>query len=136
MSSRSLNDLDPDFCRKAKEIMAKAGLRLPASDTAIITITKRDPTEQAAAFNAGLSNAPAGQSYHEYGFAFDFAIIRHGKYVLNGSDPSYAIVGEIAQEEDCCWGGVWHHPDQDHIEYHPAALTCHDAIKLRRPEVA
>ena len=136
MSSRDTNDLNPDFCRLAKTIMAQASIRLQASDTAIVTVTKRDPAEQQAAFVAGLSNAQSGQSYHEYGYAFDFAILRHGKYVTNGSDPSYALVGEIAEENDCCWGGAWHHPDQDHIEFHPAGLTCHDAIKLKRPEAA
>lgn len=136
MSSRNTNDLDPTFARRAKDIMAQAGLQLPPGDTAIITITKRDPAEQALAFASNLSNAPAGQSYHEYGLAFDFAILRHGHYVTRGDDPSYALVGGIAQEEDCCWGGAWHHPDQDHIEFHPPALSCHDAIKLKRPETA
>lgn len=122
MADNNLADLDPRMQVLCREWMAQcknAGLDVR------VTITWRDAAAQDAAYAAGLSHARAGQSPHECvdangnpcARAFDFAIFdADGHYITNGEDPRYRQAGEIGEGIGLVYGGVWHHPDWDHLQ--------------------
>lgn len=60
-----------------------------------------------------VTNAKAGQSYHNYGLAFDFAMITNGKddYVIG---PNWMKVVAIMKKHGMDWGG-----DFDSIKDNP-----------------
>lgn len=118
--SSSLADLHPIFRPVASRILAEAGERIAESSEGIIrpAVTFRTVSEQATAKAAGLSQVNLG--WHQMGLALDVAIItKEGSYVKDGTDPRYAVFGEVARKHDCIWGGDWNHPDWDHCEFHP-----------------
>ena len=52
-----------------------------------------------------VTNAKAGQSYHNYGLAVDFALVIKGKTTWNEKDPSWAMVVNIFKKHGFTWGG-------------------------------
>lgn len=122
MTSRDINDLCPEAQTLCREFMAQCKA---AGIDARQIVTYRGPAEQNAAKAAGLSNAAAGQSPHNYcdadgkpaSRAFDFGIFEdHGVYITDGEDERYLQAGEIGEGVGLSWGGRWQHPDYDHME--------------------
>lgn len=60
----------------------------------------RTPQQQAKKFNEGLSQAMAGQSFHEIGQAFDLIAIKQGKIVNDKSvyDTYFRVAKKYAEE--------------------------------------
>ena len=121
MTDANLDDLDPRLKPLAEQFLMFCNLQF----TTKIIVTYRSGVDQNAAHDAGLSNASAGQSPHNYlsiedmpcSRAFDFAIFdAEGKYITDGRDERYANAGQIAGSLGLAWGGLWHHPDYDHVE--------------------
>lgn len=52
-----------------------------------------------------VTNAEAGESYHNYGLAFDVVEIRDGAAIWN--NPRWGDIAAIAQEIGFEWGGSW-----------------------------
>ena len=87
INSRKLEDLHPVVAAKAKAFIAackKAGIDV------LITSTYRDNESQNAIYAQGrtkpgriVTNAKAGQSFHNYRLAFDFVPIVNGKAMWN-----------------------------------------------------
>lgn len=110
--SRDLTKLSTFMQERIRRVLARCheeGLDIVA------ICTDRSDEEQNACFNAGASNAKAGQSAHNAkdkqgnpaSEAVDFGVIRNGKYVGDGRDKSYLRMGEIAEEEGLVWAGRW-----------------------------
>jgi peptidoglycan L-alanyl-D-glutamate endopeptidase CwlK len=107
--SRSLQDLHPLIAAKANELQEECDKLLGIK--IIITSTLRTFTEQAALYAQGrnlpgkiVTNAKSGESIHNYGLAFDFAIMKDGK--VDWDDiPSYKKVGEQGEDLGLQWGG-------------------------------
>ena len=64
-----------------------------------------------------VTNAQAGESYHNYGLAIDFMFL---------DDPNWKApyerwekVGIAAEKLGLEWGGRWRSKDLGHLEYHP-----------------
>ncbi|GAB2844749.1 M15 family metallopeptidase [Pseudoduganella ginsengisoli] len=82
----------------------------------------RSPQRQdaLAALGAGVTNAAAFQSWHQYGLAADCAFIRDGKLVISEQDPwamrGYQLYGEVAASLGLTWGGNWKMRDYGHAE--------------------
>jgi peptidoglycan L-alanyl-D-glutamate endopeptidase CwlK len=94
----------------AREFIAKC-----AADgiDVIITSTYRDAESQAALYAQGrtapgkrVTNAKAGQSYHNYRCAFDFVPIVNGKAAWNDS-ALFERCGKIAESVGLEWAGRW-----------------------------
>lgn len=115
--SRNTEDLHPEIRWRAKEIAARtADLKIPI----LIYFTLRTFAEQQVLYDQGRSlpghivtNAKAGESYHNYGLAFDFAILEPNQEIAwnTGVDindnkiPDYREVGELGEDLGLQWGG-------------------------------
>lgn len=136
MSSRDLNDLLPPARKRARALVAaarEAGIEL------LITSTLRTFEEQAELYSRGrrgipgekwVTKAKPGQSWHNYGLAFDVVPLVNGKAIWNS--PHWARIGELGEMCGLAWGGRWRRfRDLPHFEYRPhlslrEALDRHD----------
>jgi peptidoglycan L-alanyl-D-glutamate endopeptidase CwlK len=79
--------------------------------TIIVTGTLRTYEEQDALYAQGrtapgkrVTNAPGGYSLHNFGYAFDIAVVKDGKAIYDDVD-AYNRVGEIGKSLGLEWGG-------------------------------
>lgn len=111
INSRSLDDLLPPVKDRAEKFLAAckaAGIDL------IVTSTYRDAESQDALYAQGrtkpgdiVTNAKAGQSFHQYRCALDVVPIKNGKLVWNTSDPIWTVVGYLGKRAGLDWAGEW-----------------------------
>lgn len=110
INSRKLEDLLPVVKAKAEAFIAAC--KAHGIDV-IITSTYRDNESQTALYNQGrttkgpkVTNAKAGESFHNYRCALDFAPIVNGK--INWNDTAtFTKCGEIAESVGLEWAGRW-----------------------------
>lgn len=110
INSRSLSDLNPKvaaLCSKFINTCKAAGIDI------IITSTYRDFESQTALYAQGrttagkiVTNAKAGQSFHNFKVAFDFVPIVNGKAVWNDA-ALFSVCGVIAEQCGLEWAGRW-----------------------------
>jgi peptidoglycan L-alanyl-D-glutamate endopeptidase CwlK len=110
INSRKLEDLLPIVKKKCEEFIAscdKQGIDV------LITSTYRDAESQNALFAQGrttpgnkVTNAKAGQSYHNWRVAFDFVPLVNGKAQWNDI-ALFTKCGEIAEKCGLEWAGRW-----------------------------
>ena len=110
INSRKISDLLPVVQTKANAFVAACAAQ---GIDVIITSTYRDFESQTAIYNQGrttpgkkVTNAKAGESYHNYRCAFDFAPIVNGK--VNWNDTAlFTKCGLIAVSVGLEWAGNW-----------------------------
>lgn len=109
-TSRDLADLLPVVAAKASTFIAAC--RAAGIDV-LITSTLRDNEAQDALYAQGrtkpgrvVTNAKAGQSWHNYGCAFDFVPIVHGKAAWDDL-RLFERCGAIAETCGLEWAGSW-----------------------------
>ena len=110
INSRDIKDLHPHVRTLVERFLAacaKEGIDV------IITSTYRDMESQAALYAQGrtapgkiVTNAKAGQSWHNYRLAFDFCPIINGKAQWNDT-KLFTRCGEIAESVGLEWAGRW-----------------------------
>jgi peptidoglycan LD-endopeptidase CwlK len=131
INSRSISDLHPKaqpmalaFKQKCKEagidVLITSTYRDNESQSALFaigrTVKGANPTK-AKPFGSKVTNAKAGQSFHNYRLALDFVPIVNGKAVWNNTDL-FKKCGEIAEEIGFQWAGRWtRFPEMAHIQY-------------------
>lgn len=116
--SRDLNDLHPDVRKKALLLIEKAaGAGFPI----IVTHTYRSFEEQAGLYAKGrwrpgpqVTNANAGESWHNYRLAFDVVFSLPGNKI--SWEGPWDKLGALGKECGLEWGGDWLHPDRPHFE--------------------
>ena len=125
---RSLQLVSQPLARRSLRALKNAGL-----DARIISGT-RDYEEQNGLFRQGrfgnpgqrVTNARGGQSWHNFGLAWDIGLFEGGKYVT--SDTKYrqaAAHGKVAGLE---WGGDWKtFPDVPHYQVDAEGRTISSA---------
>lgn len=68
-----------------------------------------------------VTNAIGGNSMHNYGVAFDFAIFKNGKYlqgITKAESDFYSEAGKIGKEIGLFWGGDFKNiHDSGHMQY-------------------
>ena len=111
INSRSLDDLLPQVRSRVQKFFdaAKAqGIDL------LVTSTYRDNASQAALYAQGrtapgkiVTNAKAGQSFHNYRCAVDVVPMRNGKPVWDSKDPVWQVVGRLGTAAGLEWAGDW-----------------------------
>jgi len=120
ISSRKIEDLHPKVQAMAKAFLEKC--RAEGIDV-IITCTYRDAEEQNRLYARGrtvlvengqkvrkVTNAKAGQSFHNHRLAFDCVPLRGGKPVwgTTGADQMlWMRVGNIGESVGLEWAGRW-----------------------------
>ena len=122
--SRRLEDLEPEtrlLCQRFLAECELSGLRV------VVIHTLRTPEEQALIYAQGrtrpgaiVTNAKPGESWHNFGRAFDVAF-RVGETGISWDGPWEAI-GVIGERCGLKWGGRWRRPDRPHFE-HTAGTT-------------
>jgi len=120
-SERNIRSLQCDAQQAARRSLA--AIRSNGTDARIISGT-RTYAEQTALFRQGrfgnpgqiVTNARAGQSWHNFGFAWDIGIFNGGSYVqAEAPYKAAAVRGRIADVE---WGGDWtSFKDIPHYQY-------------------
>lgn len=111
INSRSLDDLLPPVRQRVDRFLASAkaqGIDL------LVTSTYRDNASQDALYAQGrttpgkvVTNARAGQSFHNYRCALDVVPIRNGKPVWNAKDSIWQTVGALGKQAGLEWAGDW-----------------------------
>ena len=111
VNSRNIDDLLPvvqSRVRKFLELCHENDIDL------LITSTFRDNESQNALYAQGrtapgkkVTNAKAGESWHNYRCAVDVVPLRNGKPVWDGSDPVCQTVGELGKQAGLEWAGDW-----------------------------
>ena len=110
IASRQISDLHPvvqNLCKAFISLCKHEGIDV------IITSTYRDNDSQNALYAQGRSkpgnivtNAKAGESFHNYRVAFDFAPVVHGK--IPWSDENlFHRCGILAENVGLQWSGRW-----------------------------
>lgn len=110
INSRKLEDLHPKvkaLCESFIKACDKQGIDV------IITSTYRDAESQNALYAQGrtlpgkvVTNAKAGQSFHNWRVAFDFVPVVNGKAQWNDTGL-FTKCGEIAEGLGLEWAGRW-----------------------------
>lgn len=111
INSRSLDDLLPQVKKRVEAFLAAckaSGIDL------LVTSTYRDNASQEALYAQGrtapgkkVTNARAGQSFHNYRCAVDVVPIRNGKPVWDANDPVWQKVGALGKQAGLEWAGDW-----------------------------
>lgn len=121
INSRSLDDLLPVVKAKAEAFIAAChahGIDI------LVTSTYRDFESQTALYNQGrttkgniVTNAKAGQSFHNFKCALDFAPLKNGKIDWNDT-ATFTKCGEIAETVGLEWAGRWKSfKELAHVQY-------------------
>lgn len=134
MDTKNLHPIVKDLMNKFVETCKQKGINV------IITQGFRSKAEQDALYAQGrtkpgsvVTNAKGGQSNHNYGLAFDFALLQNGKVTWDSRDKRWAIAGMIGESLGLEWGGRWKQfIDLPHLEF-MFGLTINDLIKGKRP---
>lgn len=110
INSRSLSDLNPKVAAMCSEFINRC--KAEGIDI-IITSTYRDAESQNKLYAQGrtepgrkVTNAKAGQSFHNWRVAFDFCPIVNGKCQWNDA-VLFIRCGEIAEGVGLEWAGRW-----------------------------
>ncbi len=110
ITDRRIDTLHPLVRAKAKEFILRAEKEL--SIKLRVTSALRTWEEQTRLYNKGrsapgnkITNAKAGESYHNYGLAFDVVEIKNGKAIWN--NPNWKKIGELGKSLGFEWGGDW-----------------------------
>lgn len=119
VSDRRIESLHPSIKSKTKEFIIKAyklyGIKLR------VTSALRTREAQTQLYAKGrtspgkkVTNAKAGQSYHNYGLAFDVVEIKNGKALWN--NPNWNKIGALGKSLGFTWGGDWKFTDKPHFQ--------------------
>ncbi len=121
-----LQQLHP-ICRdKAIDAYNEAVQATPAGIHPFVDQTYRTFEESDKLYQQGrttpgdiVSNAKAGQSWHNYGLALDFHLQINGKDVWDEKNPNWMVVVNIFKKHGFNWGGEFPgtFKDYPHLEY-------------------
>lgn len=129
--------------------MAEALLRdaEAAGISLVITQGLRTNEEQARLYAQGrtapgkiVTYAPAGSSWHNFGLAFDVALLRDGKPTWPNDLKLWARIGELGKAVGLAWGGDFppvngkDRKDRPHFEHHPG-VSLSQARAGQRPTI-
>lgn len=122
INSRSLDDLLPPVRQRVERFLADAkaqGIDL------LVTSTYRDNASQNALYAQGrtapgriVTNAKAGQSWHNYRCAVDVVPLVNGKPNWSVKDAVWQTVGQLGKQAGLEWAGDWKRfKEYPHFQY-------------------
>ena len=122
INSRSLDDLLPAVKERVERFIASAkteGIDL------LVTSTYRDNESQNSLYAQGrttagkiVTNAKAGQSFHNYRCAVDVVPIVNGKPRWDAKDEVWQTIGRLGKEAGLEWAGDWKRfKEYPHFQY-------------------
>ena len=112
INSRSLDELIPEAKERVEKFIA---LCKEHNIDLLVTSTYRDAESQNALYAQGrtapgkiVTNAKAGDSWHNWRCAVDVVPLVNGKPDWDGSHPVWAEIGRLGKEAGLEWAGEWH----------------------------
>lgn len=112
INSRSLDELIPQAKERVEKFIA---LCKEHDIDLLVTSTYRDAESQNALYAQGrtapgkiVTNAKAGDSWHNWRCAVDVVPIVNGKPDWDGSHPVWGEIGRLGKEAGLEWAGEWH----------------------------
>ena len=112
INSRSLDELIPQAKERVEKFLA---LCKEHNIDLLVTSTYRDADSQNALYAQGrtapgkiVTNAKAGDSWHNWRCAVDVVPLVNGKPDWDGSHPVWAEIGRLGKEAGLEWAGEWH----------------------------
>ena len=141
ISSRDVDDLLPHVADLARVFVAHAK---DAGIDLIVYSTYRDAEAQDALYDQGrtapgriVTNARGGESFHNYGLAFDVVPIVGGKLVWSASDPVWRHIIKIGTDLGLESGANWNTlKDVDHFQWRGGLTLAQLQAGERPTEVA
>lgn len=124
-SIAKLQLLHPSIRESAIDAYNEAVKATPAGVHPVIDQTYRSFAESEALYAKGrtvpgeiVSNAKAGQSYHNYGLALDFHLVVNGKDIWDEKNPNWIVVVNCFKAHGFTWGGDFggNFKDYPHLE--------------------
>jgi len=121
-ADKKLQGVHPTVAAKARQLVTSA---YKEGINVIITQGLRTIEEQNELYAQGrtkpgkiVTNARGGYSYHNFGLAFDFAILKDDGIVSWNVDDKWKRVGAIGKSLGLEWGGDWKDfKDYPHFQY-------------------
>jgi peptidoglycan L-alanyl-D-glutamate endopeptidase CwlK len=111
INSRSLDELAPPVKERVENFL---NLCKENNIDLLVTSTYRDNESQQALYAQGrttagkvVTNAKAGDSWHNWRCAVDVVPLVNGKPNWDGSDPVWAKIGELGNQAGLEWAGNW-----------------------------
>lgn len=129
-TERNLLTLQCDAQQAARRSLRAIRQAMPAGTEARIISGTRTYPEQDALFRQGrfgnpgprVTNARGGQSWHNFGLAWDIGLFRGGTYLQD--DPLYEKAGDHGKVDGVAWGGDWvGFKDRPHYQFGTAGET-------------
>lgn len=122
INSRSLDDLLPAVKERVEGFIKDAQA---AGIDLLVTSTYRDNESQNALYAQGrttpgriVTNAKAGQSFHNYRCAVDVVPLINGKPAWNVKDEVWKKIGAIGESKGLEWAGNWKRfKEYPHFQY-------------------
>lgn len=111
INSRKIDDLLPVVQEKVRKFLE---LCHESDVDILITSTYRDAESQNALYAQGrtqpgkiVTNAKAGESWHNHRCAFDVVPIVNGKACWDTKNPVWQTIGSLGKEAGLEWAGDW-----------------------------
>jgi peptidoglycan LD-endopeptidase CwlK len=111
INSRDINELLPEVKSRVEHFIA---LCADNHIDLLITSTYRDNESQDALYNQGrttkgyvVTNAKAGESYHNYRCAVDVVPLVGGKPLWDTNNPIWESVAMLGKQAGLEWAGDW-----------------------------
>ena len=111
VNSRSLDDLIPPAKERVERFL---NLCKDEGIDLLVTSTYRDNESQNALYEQGrttagkvVTNAKAGDSWHNWRCAVDVVPMVNGKPNWDGSHPVWSKIGELGEQAGLEWAGRW-----------------------------
>lgn len=89
-----------DAAKEGVGVMVTQGLRTFAEQQRLFDQGRTTPGQI-------VTRARPGQSYHNFGLAFDFVVVRNGQAVWDQNDADWRRFVQICKGHDFEWGGDW-----------------------------
>lgn len=134
-SERNIETLLPATQRLARRWLLNAQMKAKAAGVEVkIICGTRTYGEQTALYNQKprVTKAKAGQSWHNFGLAWDMGIFRGKEYL--GDSAAYSACGAVARDiTGLRWGGDWAtFKDEPHIQWQKFASTAEARTAFER----
>jgi peptidoglycan LD-endopeptidase CwlK len=126
-SEKNIATLKPEvqpLARRLIEMATSQGIHVK------VICGSRTYAEQEALYAQGrtkpgkiVTKARGGQSWHNFGLAFDIGIFSANGKKYYGESPAYKEVGMIGESLGLEWGGHWEFVDEPHFQYNPKGYS-------------
>lgn len=137
-SEKKIESLDPSIQSYARDFLNAAS---GAGISLVITDGYRSLDEQARLYAQGrtapgpiVTHAPPGSSWHNFGLAFDVAVLHDGKATWPNDLALWQRIGDLGKSVGLEWGGDFPTKETDRPHFQrPAGLTLAQARNGERP---